>query len=222
MPPIRVVLADDETVVRVALSQLLEQEADLEVVGQAGNGREAGALVLEHLVDVLLTDLSMPGMDGLALIEQVKRDCPNVEVCVLTVHSDDEHLFEALKLGAKGYLLKDSTPEQVAEAVRSVAAGGAVIHASLAARVLTEFHRLQTQHTEMQRLFAQLTRREMETLRLVAEGKTNRQIADELFLSLKPGKTHVGNVLRKLEVNCRTEAAVLAVQSGLTATPVGS
>jgi len=186
-------------------------------VGGGKNGEEAIDLVHEHLLDVLLTDLNMPVMDGLTAIRAIKQEYPNVEICVLTVHADDEHLFEALKAGAKGYLLKDATPDEVVEAVRTVAHGGAVLYAPLATRVLAEFQRLTQQKDDLQRLFSQLTRRELECLGLLADGKTNRQIADELFLSLKTVKTHVGNILRKLEVNSRTEAAILAVQSGLGA-----
>jgi len=217
MTKIRVAIVDDETVIRQAMAQLLDMEEDLEVVGGGKNGEEAIDLVHEHLLDVLLTDLNMPVMDGLTAIRAIKREYPNVEICVLTVHADDEHLFEALKAGAKGYLLKDATPDEVVEAVRTVAHGGAVLYAPLATRVLAEFQRLTQQKDDLQRLFSQLTRRELECLGLLADGKTNRQIADELFLSLKTVKTHVGNILRKLEVNSRTEAAILAVQSGLGA-----
>ncbi|PIX46648.1 MAG: DNA-binding response regulator [Armatimonadetes bacterium CG_4_8_14_3_um_filter_66_20] len=217
MAKIRVAIVDDETVIRQAMTQLLDMEEDLEVVGGGKNGEEAIDLVHEHLLDVLLTDLNMPVMDGLTAIRAIKREYPNVEICVLTVHADDEHLFEALKAGAKGYLLKDATPDEVVEAVRTVAHGGAVVCAPLATRLLAEFQRLTQQKDDLQRLFSQLTRRELECLGLLADGKTNRQIADELFLSLKTVKTHVGNILRKLEVNSRTEAAILAVQSGLGA-----
>jgi len=217
MAKIRVAIVDDETVIRQAMAQLLDMEEDLEVVGGGKNGEEAIDLVHEHLLDVLLTDLNMPVMDGLTAIRAIKQEYPNVEICVLTVHADDEHLFEALKAGAKGYLLKDATPDEVVEAVRTVAHGGAVLYAPLATRVLAEFQRLTQQKDDLQRLFSQLTRRELECLGLLADGKTNRQIADELFLSLKTVKTHVGNILRKLEVNSRTEAAILAVQSGLGA-----
>ncbi|PIU90343.1 MAG: DNA-binding response regulator [Armatimonadetes bacterium CG_4_10_14_3_um_filter_66_18] len=217
MAKIRVAIVDDETVIRQAMTQLLDMEEDLEVVGGGKNGEEAIDLVHEHLLDVLLTDLNMPVMDGLTAIRAIKQEYPNVEICVLTVHADDEHLFEALKAGAKGYLLKDATPDEVVEAVRTVAHGGAVLYAPLATRVLAEFQRLTQQKDDLQRLFSQLTRRELECLGLLADGKTNRQIADELFLSLKTVKTHVGNILRKLEVNSRTEAAILAVQSGLGA-----
>jgi len=217
MTKIRVAIVDDETVIRQAMAQLLDMEEDLEVVGGGKNGEEAIDLVHEHLLDVLLTDLNMPVMDGLTAIRAIKQEYPNVEICVLTVHADDEHLFEALKAGAKGYLLKDATPDEVVEAVRTVAHGGAVVCAPLATRLLAEFQRLTQQKDDLQRLFSQLTRRELECLGLLADGKTNRQIADELFLSLKTVKTHVGNILRKLEVNSRTEAAILAVQSGLGA-----
>jgi DNA-binding NarL/FixJ family response regulator len=217
MTKIRVAIVDDETVICQAMTRLLDMEEDLEVVGGGKNGEEAIDLVHEHLLDVLLTDLNMPVMDGLTAIRAIKREYPNVEICVLTVHADDEHLFEALKAGAKGYLLKDATPDEVVEAVRTVAHGGAVVYAPLATRLLAEFQRLSQQKDDLQRLFSQLTRREMECLQLLAEGKTNRQIADGLFVSLKTVKTHVGNILRKLEVNSRTEAAILAVQSGLGA-----
>ena len=154
-------------------------------------------------------------MDGLTAIRIIKQEYPSVEVCVLTVQDDDVSLFEALKAGARGYLLKDANPQQIAAAVRAVQRGEAVIPPLLAGRVIDEFQRLAEQKEEMRRVFAELSHREVEVLRLIAKGRTNKAIAEELFLSEKTVKNHVSNILRKLEVNSRTEAAILAVQTGI-------
>jgi DNA-binding NarL/FixJ family response regulator len=213
---IKVVIAEDEALMRSALAQILNREPDIEVAGTAGNGQEAVQLVREHSPDVLLTDLRMPVMDGLSAIQQVKRESPKVEVCVLTVCEDDVSLFEALKLGAKGYLLKNATPDEVTEAVRKVATGGPAIPPALAARVLQEFQRLTRQQSELQELFSELTPREIDILKGIAAGESNKQIARRLFLSEKTVRNHVSNVLLKLEVNTRTEAAIVATRSGLS------
>lgn len=212
---IRVVVVDDEAVIGYAMAQVLGMEPDIEVVGVGTNGREAVQLVHETMPDVLLVDLKMPIMDGLEAIRRIKQEQPKVEVCILTVMEDDAHLFEALRLGAHGYLLKDATPAEVVQAIRRVAQGEAAIPPRLATRLLAEFQRLSQQRKELQRLFSELTHREIEILKLIAEGKTNKEIADQLFLSEKTIKNHVSNILFKLEVNSRTEAAILAVQSGL-------
>ena len=215
MPNIRIVIADDETVIRQAMAQLLRMEADLEVVGVGANGEELVRLTGATLPDVVLTDLKMPVMDGLAAIRHIRREHPSVEVCVLTVQDADEYLFEALKAGAKGYLLKDSTPEKVIEAIHAVAQGDTFIPPPQVARVISEFNRISQQRAEIQKLFSELSHREVEVLKLIADGKTNKEIASALFISEKTVKCHVSNILSKLEVNSRTEAAILATQSGL-------
>lgn len=201
---------------RLAIAQILNGEPDIEVVGTAANGQEAMQLAREHSPDVLLTDLRMPVMDGLSAIQRIKQESPRIEVCVLTVCEDDASLFEALQWGAKGYLLKNATPEDVAEAVRKVASGESAIPPALAARVLQEFQRLTQQQDELQKLFRELTPREMDILRGLAAGESNKQIGQRLFLSEKTVRNYVSSILLKLEVNTRTEAALIATRSGLT------
>lgn len=216
MTPLRILIADDETVVRQSLAALLRMEDDLEVVGVVANGEELVAQVESKLPDVVLTDLQMPVLDGIGAIRQLKQSQPSVEVCVLTVHDRDELLFEALKAGAKGYLLKDATTEKVIEAVHAVARGETFIPPALVARVVDEFNRISQQRTDMQKLFSELSPREVEVLRLVADGHSNREIGGRLFISEKTVKCHVSNILSKLQVNSRTEAAIIAARSGLT------
>lgn len=213
---IKVIIAEDEALVRLAIAQILNGEPDIEVVGTAANGQEAMQLAREHSPDVLLTDLRMPVMDGLSAIQRIKQESPRIEVCVLTVCEDDTSLFEALQWGAKGYLLKNATPEDVAEAVRKVASGESAIPPALAARVLQEFQRLTQQQDELQKLFRELTPREMDILRGLAAGESNKQIGQRLFLSEKTVRNYVSSILLKLEVNTRTEAALIATRSGLT------
>jgi RNA polymerase sigma factor (sigma-70 family) len=137
---------------------------------------------------------------------------PSVEVCILTIYDDDLNLFEALRAGAKGYVLKDATPQQVAEAIRIVASGGGILSPSLVPKVLAEFQRFAETKAELRKLFSELTPRERDILRLLAQGKSNKEIAQILFLSEKTVRNYVSNILRKLEVNSRTEAALLAAK----------
>lgn len=214
---IKVIIAEDEALVRLAMAQILNTEPDIEVADTAANGQEAVQLTHEHSPDVLLTDLRMPVLDGLSAIQQIKHELPHVEVCVLTVCEDDASLFEALKLGAKGYLLKNATPNEVAAAVRKVAAGESAIPPALAARVLQEFQRLTRQQNELQGLFSELTPREIDILKGIAAGESNKQIGQRLFLNEKTVRNYVSSILLKLQVNTRTEAAIVATRSGLSA-----
>jgi len=212
MDAIRVLIAEDETLVRQSLAQLLNAEPDIEVVAVAADGEQALHLCRQHLPDVVLMDLKMPRMDGIEATKRIKQEMPNVEVCVLTIYDDDLNLFEALRAGAKGYVLKDATPQQVAEAIRIVASGGGILSPSLVPKVLTEFQRFAETKAELRKLFSELTPRERDILRLLAQGKSNKEIAQTLFLTEKTVRNYVSNILRKLEVNSRTEAALLAAK----------
>jgi len=216
MPRTRLVIAEDETVVRMALAQLLGAESDIEVVGQAADGEAACDLARRLKPEVVLADLSMPRMDGIAAIRQIKLEAPECAVVVLTIHHDDDHLFAAIKAGASGYVLKDAPPEQMVEAIRAAARGEGFIGPSLVGRVLAEFARVARLRVAAKEVFAELTRREMEVLELVGRGLRNKDIAQRLFLSEKTVKNHISSIFAKLQVNDRTEAALLAAKHGLT------
>jgi DNA-binding NarL/FixJ family response regulator len=212
MEKIRVLIAEDETVTRELLSRLIGMEADIEVVGQAPNGKVALGLCRKLMPDVLLTDIRMPEMDGIEATKRIKTEMPSVQVVILTIHHDDANVFEAIKAGARGYVLKESPPEETVAAIRAVARGEALLHSSIASRVIMEFNRLSQQQEVDLRLYAQLTDREREVLKLLAQGKRNREIAEELFIAEKTVKNHVSNILWKLECNDRTQAALFATR----------
>ena len=215
MDKIRLLIAEDERLTREALAQLLGLEEDIEVVGQAPHGKEALRLSRELIPDVLLTDINMPNMDGIELTRRIKQELPSLGVVILTIYHDDANVFQAIKAGATGYVLKDSPPGETVAAIRAIHRGDSLLHPSIAARVLQEFNRISTQRAADMKLFAELTEREIEVLKEVATGKRNREIADSLFISEKTVKNHISNILFKLQVNDRTEAAVLAMRGGL-------
>jgi DNA-binding NarL/FixJ family response regulator len=217
MPKIRLLIAEDETIVRCALAQLLAAEKDIEVVAQAADGQAAVLLAQQHRPDVILMDLGLPRMDGIAASRQIKQELPDCAVVVLTIHHDDEHLFAAIKAGASGYVLKDAPPEHTVEAIRAAARGEGFIGPSLVARLLAEFARVSQMRASAKEAFAELTRREMEVLELLGTGLRNRQIAERLYVSEKTVKNHITSIFLKLQVNDRTEAALLAARHGLTA-----
>ena len=216
MAKIKLLIAEDETVVRHALAQLLGAEDDIEVVAHAANGEAAVRLAREHEPDVVLMDLNMPKKDGVTATREITEEMPDCAVVVLTIYHDDEHLFRAIKAGASGYVLKDAPPEQTVEAIRAAAQGGGFLDASLVSRVLDEFSRISRLRAEAKEVFAELTRREMEVLELLATGLRNRDIAGKLYISEKTVKNHISSILAKLQVNDRTEAALLAARHGLT------
>jgi DNA-binding NarL/FixJ family response regulator len=215
MEKIRLVIAEDDKLTRDALGQLLMLEPDIELVGSAGDGEDALRLVRKMMPDVLLTDINMPKLDGIHLTQKVKHELPNVGIVVLTIYHDDANVFQAIKAGALGYVLKDSPPEETLAAIRAISRGDSLLHPSIAARVLAEFNRLNTQRLANMELFSELTDREIEVLKEIATGKRNREIAETLFISEKTVKNHISNILFKLQVNDRTEAAMMAARGGL-------
>lgn len=210
MDKIRVLVAEDEVMTRELLARLIALEPDIEVVGQAANGKQAVGLARKLMPDVLLTDIRMPDMNGIEATKLIKTEMPSVQVVILTIHHDDANVFEAIKAGARGYVLKESPPEDTVAAIRAVARGEALLHPSIASRVIMEFSRLSEQHEVDLKLYAQLTDREREVLKLLATGKRNKEIGDELFIAEKTVKNHVSNILWKLECNDRTQAALFA------------
>jgi len=215
MSPIRLLIAEDEGILRSTLAELLAREDEFQIAATAPDGRAALIEALGQRPDVILTDLKMPKMDGIELTRRIREELPGVAVVILTAFDDDENLFAALKAGATGYILKDASLEEIAAAVRAAHAGEGVLSAGLVARVIREFTRIDRMRQDQRRLFAQLTRREIEVLDLLAQGLRNRQIAQRLFLSEKTVRNHISAILGKLHANDRTEAALIAARHGL-------
>ncbi len=210
--PITVLIVDDHAVVRRGVRAFLETQDDLEVLGEAESGEQALALAAEHAPDVVLIDLVMPGMDGVETTRQLKHASPASQIIVLTSYHQDEHILPALRAGALSYLLKDISPGELAAAVRQAMRREAVLHPEVAARVVRE---LQGSRGEPPNAFVELTDRELEVLRLIAGGQDNRTIAETLTISQKTVKRHVSNILSKLQLADRTQAAVYAWREGV-------
>lgn len=212
MKRIRVLVVDDHAVVRQGLRTFLESEEDIEVVGEAGNGEEAVRKAQDLAPDVVLMDLVMPGMGGSVATQKIIEVSPHSSVLALTSFSEDDKVFPAIKAGAKGYLLKDAPAEALGRAIRSLARGEFLLDGEIANKVLEEFHSVsQPIHPPVE----DLTPREVEVLALIARGHANKEIAQSLGISIKTVKTHVGNILGKLHVMDRTQAAIHAVRQGL-------
>jgi DNA-binding NarL/FixJ family response regulator len=216
MNPIKILLVDDQPLFREGLRTLLSVHSDFEVVGEAGNGEEAIRLARSLLPSVVLMDLQMPVLDGVAATRRLQEEQPNSRVIVLTTFDDDEMVFDGLRAGAVGYLLKDAPSEKLAEAVRVAARGETFLQPSVAAKVVAEFARLSRKTVGTgNSVIEPLSEREIEILRLIAKGASNREIAGALFLAEGTVKNHVSNILGKLEVRDRTQAALKAKDSGL-------
>ena len=204
---IRVVLVDDHAVVRQGLRFLLEQQSDIEVVGEGKDGAQGVDIVTSLLPDVVLLDLLMPKMDGITAVREMKRTTPSTQIIILTSFYEDDQVFGAIKAGAISYLLKDASPEELVEAVRAAARGEGVLHPMVAARVLREM--------QQRSPLDWLTARELEVLTLIARGRSNAEIAAELVIGEGTVKTHVSNILTKLHLADRTQAAIYALQQHL-------
>jgi len=209
---ISVLLVDDHAMVRQGVKAFLVTQPDLSVVGEAGSGEEAIKLAAQFIPDVVLMDLIMPTMDGVEATRRVKQVSPRSEIVVLTSYHEDEHIFPALKAGALSYILKDISAEELASAVRKAAAGEAVLHPRVAARVIKE---LQGKREDNLNPFTELSQRELEVLKLIADGMSNAEMAAKLVLSEKTIKGHVSNILNKLHLADRTQAAVYAWREGV-------
>ena len=210
--PITILLVDDHEVVRNGVRSYLETQPDILVVGEAGSGEEGIKLVAETIPDIVLLDLIMPGMDGVETTRHIKEISPRTQVVVLTSYHKDVHIFPALRAGAISYILKDIKMDKLADTLRRTVKGEVVLHPRVASRVLQN---IRGDHDEDQALFANLTEREQEVLRVIANGLTNSQIAEKLVISENTVKGHVSNILSKLHVADRTQVAVYAWQQGL-------
>jgi len=213
MPKIRVLLADDHTIFRKGLREIIEKQGDMTVVGEAKDGFEAVNKTKELAPDVILMDISMPSLDGVNATRLIRRQNEQVGIVMLTMYRDNAYVFEAIKAGAQGYIVKDADLSELLKAIRSIHRGEPVIDSSIAGRVLVEFCKpTRSQKTQD---FLRLSDRETKILQLVAQGATNKEIAEQLFISEHTVRNTLSIIFKKLHVNSRTEAAVQAVQEGL-------
>ncbi len=216
--PIRVLIVDDHALFRRGLEMVLAEEADIELVGEASDGAEAVEKADEALADVVLMDIRMPRRSGIEACRAMKEIAPSTKIVMLTISDEEEDLFEAIRAGASGYLLKDIPYDEVADVVRAVHGGQSLINPSMAAKLLTEFAalaKLNASERAEQVPAPRLTGREIEVLKLVARGMNNRDIAKELFISENTVKNHVRNILEKLQIHSRMEAVMIAVRENL-------
>jgi DNA-binding NarL/FixJ family response regulator len=210
---VRVLIADDHPLFREGMRGRLDRVADIAVVGEAASGDEAVELAHKLEPDVILMDIKMPGLNGIEATREIQRANPQIGILVLTMFEDDDSVFAAMRAGAKGYLLKDSGGEGVVHAIRAVASGEAVFGPGVAERMIGYFSAPRA--AAPQRAFPELTEREEEVLSLVAQGKSNREIARQLFVSLKTVRNHVSNILLKLQVADRAQAVIRARDAGM-------
>jgi DNA-binding NarL/FixJ family response regulator len=215
MEPLRILLVDDHVLFRRGLSSLLSTQPDFEVIGEAADGFEALALCRDLLPDLVLMDIEMPRMDGLEATTRILTEFPYVRIVMLTVSDNDEHLFEAVKSGAYGYLLKKIEPEGLFEMLRGVSRGEAPISRLMARRIMKEFARQATTREKAMSSGQQLTARERDVLQLVTAGKSNAEIARELHIAESTVKNHMRNILAKLHIENRVQAAAYAIREGL-------
>ena len=211
MAKIQVLLVDDHVILREGLRSLLSLQEDIEVVGEAGDGQAALELIGSLKPDIVLMDIAMPVMDGLAATRRIKQDFPEVRVLILTQHDNREYVFSLLQAGAVGYILKKAEGAEVVTAIRSAFAEGAFLPPSIAREVMDRY--IQRPQAETGR--PHLTEREKQVLRLIAEGKTNKEIAETLFLSIKTVMVHRTNIMEKLDIHNRTELVKYAIRQGL-------
>ena len=215
MKLIKVLLADDHALFREGLRNILDDQEDIQVVAEAEDGLEAVKLLSQLEVDIVLMDINMPVIDGVEATRRVLAAHEDVGIIILTMYPQDEYAFEALKAGAKAYLLKDTRSKKVLEAIRAVHAGQAVISPEMTSRLLNEYRQLSTQTEQQEPQYQTLTVQERKILTLVASGASNKEIAGELSLSERTIKNYVSIIFQKLQVNNRTEAAIRAMRDGL-------
>ncbi|HRC80011.1 MAG TPA: response regulator transcription factor [Sedimentibacter sp.] len=214
---IKLLLADDQDILTEGLKLILGSEEDIEIVGTADNGRKAYELCRIRKPDLVLMDIQMPEINGVEATAMIKKDFPNIKIIVLTTFNDDEYIYDALKNGASGYLLKDTSTAEILKAVRTVYKGGALIPSDVAVKVLDKFSQLaqKTEYKYIDPRVELLTDREIEICRLIAEGKSNKEISEELFLSQGTVKNHITKILLKLDLRDRTQLAIFTINNDL-------
>jgi DNA-binding NarL/FixJ family response regulator len=213
MDRISVLVVDDHTLMRQGLRRILE-EADMHVIGEAENGVRAVQLATELEPDVILMDIQMPEMDGIEATRNIKRDKEEATIVILTMLEEEQFLFEAIKAGAIGYLLKSRAPQELIQVIQAANEGLSLLQPSMASKLLSEFSQIENHPVKTQR-YENLTPRERDVLGLIAKGMSNKEIGSELFISDKTVKNHLSNIFEKLHINDRTSAAVMAVKKGL-------
>lgn len=214
MDQIRVLLVDDHTLLRQGLRNMLELNKNIVVVGEASEGDEAVRKTKELIPEVVLMDITLPGMNGIQATQMIKQDHPEVNVIILTMHVDEGHAFEAIKAGASGYLVKSATHDELVNAIQVVHKGEALIHPAITKRVMEEFIHLAQGKIEEAKKFG-LTEREMEVLEHLCQGASNKEIAEKLFISIKTVKSHLRSIFKKLHVSDRTQAVARALREGM-------
>ncbi|WP_267897029.1 response regulator [Ureibacillus yapensis] len=211
---IHILLVEDQTIVRNGLKMILEQDEQLQVVAEASNGIEALSQLECHHVDLVLLDIRMPEMNGIEAAKHMKTKFPNLKIIILTTFDDDEYAYETLKDGANGFLLKSSEPEKLIGSVKSVMNGGLVIQEDIAAKLMPKLFK-QSIRRERDDMDIPLTEREIAIVQLIGEGKTNKEIANSLFLSVGTVKNHITNILHELNLRDRTQIAIYAIRNEL-------
>ncbi len=212
---LRILLVDDHVLFRKGVAALLSNRQNIQIVGEAGDGLEAIKVAREKLPDIILMDIEMPNCNGLEATRRIKREMPHVTIIILTVSDDDQNLFDAIKIGAQGYLLKDLDPHQLYNMLESISLGEAPLSGVIAAKILKEFSQPRFKSPEALEIVEDLTTREIDILQLVVEGMTNKEIASALNISENTVKIHLRNILEKLHLQNRIQAAVYAVRQGL-------
>lgn len=219
----KIVIIDDHTLFREGVKRILDFEKSFEVIAEGEDGSDAIRLVENYHPDVVIMDINMPGVNGVEATKQLIDKYPDTKVIILSIHDDDNYVTHSLKTGASGYLLKDMDADTLIEAVKVVADGGSYLHPRVTHNLVTEYRRLTSRETEsgggtrvldIRRPLHLLTRRECEVLQLLADGKSNRNIGESLYISEKTVKNHVSNILQKMTVNDRTQAVVVAIKNG--------
>jgi RNA polymerase sigma factor (sigma-70 family) len=211
---IKVLLADDHAVVRQGTRELLEREEGIDVVAEASDGKEAVQLTIKERPDVVVMDFAMPKLNGIEATRQIKAVAPGIAVLVLTAYDSDQYIFAFLEAGAAGYLLKDVQVDELVQAIRAVHAGESMLHPAIARKVINRFGQPEQEAKTVHIALDQLTEREVEVLKLAAKGMSNREIAEELIISVRTVQTHLTNIFNKMGVGSRTEAVVHALRKG--------